>query len=68
MVDDPSSDRHHAEKRGYTTAQAAHYLGISEWVLRDEMRNDRIVAKKRGTSTIFDKTELDRYFDALPER
>ena len=56
------------DKRGYTTAQAAHYLGISEWVLRDEMRNDRIVAKKRGTSTIFDKAELDRYFDNLPER
>lgn len=56
------------DKRGYTYAEAAQYLGISEWVLKDELRHNRIVAKKRGTSVIFDRAELDRYFDDLPER
>lgn len=56
------------DKRGYTVAEASAYLGLSEWVLRSEMREDRIVAKKRGSTVLFDRTELDRYFDALPER
>lgn len=55
-------------KRGYTVAEASQYLGLSEWVLRDEMRNNRIAAKKRGTTVLFDRDELDRYFDDLPER
>lgn len=55
-------------KRGYTVAEAAVYLGISEWVIRSEMRDNNIVAKKRGTTILFDRSELDRYFDALPER
>ena len=56
------------ERRGYTVAQAAEYLGISDWVLRNEMRNNRIAAKKRGSTILFDRNELDRYFDSLPER
>jgi excisionase family DNA binding protein len=56
------------EKRGFSVAEASQYLGISEWVLRDEMRNNRIAAKKRGTTVLFDRDELDRYFDDLPER
>jgi excisionase family DNA binding protein len=56
------------EKRGFSVAEASQYLGISEWVLRDEMRNNRIAAKKRGTTILFDRDELDRYFDDLPER
>jgi excisionase family DNA binding protein len=56
------------DKRGYTVAEASAYLGISEWVLRDEMRNNRIAAKKRGSTVLFDRDELDRYFDDLPER
>lgn len=57
-----------AEKRGFTTTEAADYLGISEWILRKETREGRIVAKKRGTTNLYDRTELDRYFDDLPER
>jgi len=56
------------EKRGFTVAEAAVYIGISEWVLRGELRDNRIVAKKRGTTILFDRSELDRYFDSLPER
>jgi excisionase family DNA binding protein len=56
------------DKRWYTVAEAASYLGLSEWVLRDEMRNNPIAAKKRGTTVLFDRDELDRYFDDLPER
>jgi excisionase family DNA binding protein len=56
------------DKRGYTVAEASSYLGISEWVLRDEVRNNRLAAKKRGTTVLFDRDELDRYFDDLPER
>jgi excisionase family DNA binding protein len=55
-------------KRGYTVLEACSYLGISEWVLRVEMRNNRIAAKKRGSTVLFDRDELDRYFDDLPER
>jgi excisionase family DNA binding protein len=56
------------EKRGFTVAEASSYLGISEWVLRDEVRNNRLAAKKRGTTVLFDRDELDRYFNDLPER
>lgn len=55
-------------KRGFTVREAAEYLGISEWILRGEMREKRIAAKKRGTTILFDRAELDRYFDDLPER
>jgi excisionase family DNA binding protein len=55
-------------KRGYTAAEAAQYLGISDWVLRAEVRNNRLAAKKRGSTILFDRAELDRYFDDLPER
>jgi excisionase family DNA binding protein len=55
-------------KRGYTVAEAAQYLGISDWVLRAEVRNNRLAAKKRGSTVLFDREELDRYFDDLPER
>nr|WP_277348956.1 helix-turn-helix domain-containing protein [Microbacterium sp. CFH 90308] len=57
-----------SEKRGYTVAEASAYLGISDWVLRAEMRNNRIAAKRRGSTILFDRHELDRYFDDLPER
>ena len=56
------------EKRGYTVAEAADYLGLSDWVVRSEIRENRIAAKKRGTTVLIDRAELDRYFDALPER
>ncbi|MFF2485259.1 helix-turn-helix domain-containing protein [Microbacterium sp. NPDC058062] len=65
-VERPASNR--PAKRGYSVKEAAQYLGLSEWVLRDEMRNNRIAAKKRGTTVLFDIAELDRYFDDLPER
>lgn len=56
------------DKRGYTVPEAAAYLGLSEWTLRDEIRNSRLVAKKRGATVLLDRLELDRYFDSLPER
>ncbi|WP_181905746.1 helix-turn-helix domain-containing protein [Microbacterium bovistercoris] len=56
------------DKRGFTVAEAALYLGISEWVLRCEVRENRLAARKRGTTLLFDRAELDRYFDSLPER
>lgn len=62
MADDKSP------KRGFTVAEACEYLGLSDWVLRNEMRNNRIAAKRRGSTVLFDRAELDRYFDDLPER
>lgn len=56
------------EKRGYTIPEAAAYLGLKEWAIYQEMRDGRLVAKKRGATTLFDRRELDRYFDDLPER
>ncbi len=55
-------------KRGYTIQEAATYLGLKEWAVYQEMREGRLVGKKRGSTTLFDLKELDRYFDDLPER
>lgn len=55
-------------KRGFTVVEAAAYLGISVSSLREDMAANRIAAKKRGATVLFDRVELDRYFDALPER
>jgi len=64
----PTIDAPEPIKRGFTLKEACFYLGLSEWVLRDEMRNNRIAARRRGTTILFDRDELDRYFDDLPER
>jgi len=58
----------HPVKRGYTIQEAAAYLGIKEWAVYQEMREGRLVGKKRGATTLFDQKELDRYFDDLPDR
>ena len=56
------------DKRGFSTAEAADYLGISVWSLRQATRENRIAAKKHGTTVLYDRDELNRYFDDLPER
>lgn len=56
------------DKRGFNKVEAAAYLGITVYVLNEETRQSRIAAKKRGTTVLYDRSELDRYFDALPER
>lgn len=53
-------------KRGYTTKEAAAYLGISVSTLREAARKSRIGVKRQGSTVLFDVHELDRYFDSLP--
>lgn len=54
-------------KRGFSLREASYYLGMSETVLRDELRHNRITARRKGTKILFDRYELDRYFENLPE-
>jgi excisionase family DNA binding protein len=54
-------------KRGFTKKEAARYLGLTEWTIDNEVRANRLVGKRRGTTVLFDRAELDRYFDHLPE-
>jgi excisionase family DNA binding protein len=56
-----------APKRGFTKKEAARYLGLSEWTIDAEVRANRLAGKRRGTTVLFDRDELDRYFDHLPE-
>lgn len=55
-----------AEKRLYTRAEAAEYLGKSLRDLDRCIADSVIIAKKDGRRTRIDRRELDRYADRLP--
>lgn len=55
-----------AEKRGYTYAEAAVYLGSSETVIKRLVARGDIPAKYLGTRVVIDVADLDAYFDGLP--
>lgn len=57
-----------ADKRGYNKAEAAAYVGLTQWSLDEEVRKNRLAARKRGTTVIFLVEELDRWLNDLPER
>lgn len=54
-------------KRGFSVEDAAYYLGISQSMLHRELRYNRIAARRFGTKILFDRYELDRYYENLPE-
>jgi excisionase family DNA binding protein len=52
-------------KRGYTREEAAIYLGISVWKVKDLVRDNRLPAKNDGRDVLIDVRDLDAYFDGL---
>lgn len=54
------------DKRGFTVKEGAAYLGVSEWVMRVAIRENRIAVKRHGTTILIDRADLDAYFDGLP--
>jgi len=54
-------------KRGYSKHQAATYLGCSTRTIDRLHRRGHLPAKKLGKKTLFDKRDLDAYWDAIPD-
>lgn len=56
------------EKRAYSLAEACGYLGgKSQSMIRQLVRDNRIVARRDGKYLIFLREDLDTYLEALPE-
>lgn len=56
-------------KRGFSAAEAADYLGVSERELRRLTANGHLAPKYAGekhTKPLYDLRDLDRHFDSLP--
>jgi len=45
----------------FTMVEAADFMGISVWVLRDMARSGRIPRIKIGARVLFDRSDLDRF-------
>lgn len=54
------------EKRGYSEAEAALYLGSSPAVVRRETAKGNIPVHYLGAKKLYAKEDLDAFFDALP--
>ena len=52
-------------KRGYRTAEAAEYLGVSVVKLRELIASKQIGHKRIGTLISIPKEELDDYYNSL---
>lgn len=55
------------DKRAFTVAEAAAYIGRSPSFIRALKRTNRMPAKRDGKTLLFLREDLDRYLDALPE-
>lgn len=54
------------EKRGYSEAEAAIYLGSSRSVVRAETAKGNIPVRYLGSRKLYDRDDLDRFFESLP--
>lgn len=54
------------EKRGYSEAEAAIYLGSSRTVVREETVKGNIPVRYLGSRKLYDRMDLDRFFESLP--
>lgn len=54
------------EKRGYTQAEAAIYLGSSPRVIERETVKGNIPVRWLGAKKLYDREDLDRFFESLP--
>ena len=55
------------DKRKFSMAEAAKYLGMHQQTLREKSDLGEIYARKEGRSRVFLLEDLDRYIDRLPE-
>lgn len=55
-----------SEKRGFTRHEAAIYLGVSERQISKLRAEGFLPVRYQGTKPLYDRHDLDRYFDSLP--
>lgn len=55
-----------SEKRGYSEAEAAQYLGSSIDVIRREVALGNLPVRYLGRKRLYDRNDLDLFFDSLP--
>lgn len=53
-------------KRGYTREEAAEYVGVSVYKIRDAIRDGLIPAKRAGKDVLVLREDLDAYLEHLP--
>jgi len=56
------------EKRGFTSDEARHYLGIGKSKFFDLLNSGRLKARRAGGRLLFLRNDLDDYLDRLPVR
>ncbi len=54
------------EKRGYTYAEAAQYLGVSEELIKKTAAAGDLPRKYFRSKPLIDVRDLDNFFDSLP--
>lgn len=54
-------------RRACSVSEAASYLGISSTSVRALIAADKLAARRFGSKVLIEFTELDAFFDALPE-
>lgn len=54
------------EKRGYSETEAAQYLGSSPSVIKRETARGNIPVRYLGAKKLYDREDLDRFFESLP--
>lgn len=54
------------EKRGFTEVEAATYLGSSATVIKRETAKGNIPVRYLGAKKLYDREDLDRFFQSLP--
>ncbi len=51
------------EKRLYTVKEAARYLGLSVWGVRELYYHGKIAAVRNGRHMLLDRTDLDQWIE-----
>lgn len=54
------------DKRAFSESEAAQYLGSSPSVIRRETAKGNLPVKYLGAKKLYDKKDLDQFFEALP--
>lgn len=54
------------DKRGFSEAEAAVYLGSSASVIQRETAKGNLPVRYLGAKKLYSKEDLDQFFDSLP--
>lgn len=54
------------DKRAFSEAEAAHYLSSSIDVIRREVALGNLPVRYLGRKRLYDRDDLDRFFESLP--